>query len=165
MKKRGKLPTSTRSKIKSRETLKRLLARRPRARVVLTNGCFDIIHKGHVRYLEKARALGDLLVVALNSDESVRRLKGPERPINRLEDRAEVMAALGCVDFVTWFGEDTPQATIRQLRPKLFVKGGDYRVADLPEAPDVLAGGGKIRIIPFVEGQSTTSILARARKR
>ncbi|MCM2276920.1 MAG: D-glycero-beta-D-manno-heptose 1-phosphate adenylyltransferase [Oligoflexia bacterium] len=160
-------PTPIRAKIKSQDTLERLLApaRRRGRKVVFTNGCFDLLHKGHVRYLEKARKLGDILVVALNSDDSVRRLKGPDRPLNRLEDRAEVMAALGFVDFVTWFGEDTPQAIIRKLRPDIFVKGGDYKIADLPEAPDVRAGGGRIRIIPFVAGQSTTGIIGRARKK
>jgi rfaE bifunctional protein nucleotidyltransferase chain/domain len=152
-------------KIKSVASLKRLLTRRGRRRVVFTNGCFDLLHPGHVRYLEQARARGDLLVVALNSDASVSRLKGPERPINRLADRLEVMAALECVDFVTWFEEDTPLGAILSLRPDVLVKGGDWKVADIVGGKEVLSWGGKVRSLPYVEGKSTTRIIERAKIR
>lgn len=131
--------------------------------VVFTNGCFDILHVGHVRYLQQARALGDLLVVGMNTDESVRRLKGPERPINSENDRAEVLAALECVDFVTLFGEQLPTDLICALKPDIDVKGGDYLPEDMPEAKAVFAYGGRVEIIPFSatdsEGISTTNTL------
>lgn len=131
--------------------------------VVLTNGCFDILHVGHVRYLQKARALGDLLVVGVNTDESVRRLKGPDRPINAERDRAEVLAALECVDYVTLFDEDTPIELIRAVQPDIQAKGGDYVAEEMPEAEVMRSIGGHIEIIPFAEtdseGFSTTGTL------
>ena len=130
-------------------------------RVVFTNGCFDILHRGHITYLNRAKALGDLLVVGLNSDESVRRLKGADRPINSTEDRVEVLSALSCVDQIVVFDEDTPVELIRALRPDLYVKGGDYTRETLPEAPVVESLGGKVRILPYVEDQSTTGVIAR----
>lgn len=129
--------------------------------VVFTNGCFDLLHIGHVRYLEKARALGDFLVVGVNTDSSVKRLKGDERPINPEDDRAEVMAALESVDYVTLFPEDTPVELISYLQPSIHVKGGDYEVEDLPESAIVHAYGGKVVIIPLVEGRSTTKTIER----
>lgn len=130
--------------------------------MVFTNGVFDILHAGHVRYLEAARSLGDLLVVGLNTDASVRRLgKGSNRPINPLEDRAEVVAALRCVDAVVSFDEDTPEAIIGALQPSIHVKGGDYQPEDLPEKRVVDAYGGRIVIIPLLEGRSTTNILRK----
>ena len=139
--------------------------RRRGQRVVFTNGCFDLLHSGHVRYLRAARARGDLLVVALNSDASVRRLKGPERPLVRLRDRAEVMAALEMVDYVTSFGETTPLRIIRELGPDVLVKGGDWKVADIVGADDVLARGGAVYSLPFARGHSTTRLIERARAR
>ncbi len=139
------------------------LARRTGARIVFTNGCFDILHRGHITYLSEAKALGDLLVVGLNSDQGVRRLKGPDRPINRLEDRAEVLAALSCVDVIVPFEEDTPVELIRRLRPEVFVKGGDYSTEELPEAPVVRALGGDVRVLSFVSERSTTGIIERIR--
>lgn len=139
-------------------------ARRLRAgkRLVFTNGVFDIIHAGHVRYLTQARALGDMLIVGLNTDGSVRLLgKGPDRPINTLEDRAEVVAALRAVDAVVAFEERTPVALVAELQPEVYVKGGDYRLEDLPEAPIVQAYGGEVVLLPFLKGRSTTSILRR----
>jgi len=130
-------------------------------RTVFTNGCFDILHTGHVQYLQQASALGDILVVAINSDESVRRLKGAGRPINPQGDRATVLAALACVDHVVVFGEDTPVRLVELLRPDVYVKGGDYDVATLPEAPVVSAYGGQVRILPYLDGRSTTAILDR----
>src|SRR5690606_17498322 len=109
--------------------------RRAGKKLVFTNGCFDILHRGHVAYLSRAKALGDVLIVGLNSDASVRRLKGPRRPINRAADRAQVLAALSCVDHIVEFAEDTPARLIERVRPDIFVKGGDYTLDTLPEAP------------------------------
>jgi len=122
--------------------------------VVFTNGCFDILHVGHIRYLQKARSKGDLLVVGVNTDESVRKLKGTDRPINPEDDRAEVLAALECVDYVTLFAEDTPIELIRAIKPDVDVKGGDYSAEDLPETAVVCALGGRVEIIPFFETDS-----------
>ncbi len=138
-------------------------ARRRGARIVLTSGCFDLLHRGHIRYLNRARELGDLLVVGLNSDAGVRRLKGRGRPINGLEDRAEVLAGLSCVDHIVCFDEETPAELVRALRPHVFVKGGDYTREALPEAPVVEALGGVVRILPLVEDRSTTGIIQRIR--
>ena len=132
-------------------------------RIVFTNGCFDIIHRGHVEYLRQARALGDVLVVGLNSDESVRRLKGPDRPVNPAEDRAAVLSALRSVDHVVVFEEDTPVRLVDLIRPDVYVKGGDYTIDRLPEAPVVHAYGGEVRILPYVPGRSTTQTLDRMR--
>ena len=139
---------------------------RPRARrVVFTNGVFDILHPGHVQYLYDARALGDLLVVALNTDDSVRRLKGPERPLNPEDSRAFVLAGLACVDRVTFFGEDTPRELIAALLPDVLVKGGDYRVEDVVGREEVESAGGIARVLPFREGHSTTALVTRIRNR
>lgn len=143
-------------------TLEEMLELRHRQKLVFTNGVFDILHVGHVRYLAEARALGDLLVVGLNSDASVQLLgKGPGRPINPTEDRAEVLLALRSVDGVVPFDDATPERLIRALRPEIHVKGGDYRIEDLPEAAAVHEYGGEVRILPFVEGRSTTAIIER----
>ena len=128
-------------------------------KVVMTNGCFDIIHKGHVTYLKQARALGNKLIVAVNSDDSVRRLKGPTRPIVTLNDRMTVLAALGCVDYVVSFDEDTPERLISNILPDILVKGGDYTVEQIAGHKQVIANGGKVVIIPFVDGCSTTKIV------
>lgn len=130
-------------------------------RIVFTNGCFDILHVGHLRYLQAARALGDALVVGVNSDAGVRRLKGPGRPIVPEEERAELLAGLACVDYVTLFGEPLPNETIEALRPHIHVKGGDYTAEALPEAETVRACGGEVVILPLVPGRSTTWILER----
>lgn len=128
-------------------------------RIVFTNGCFDILHAGHVRYLADARALGDCLIVGLNSDRSVRGLKGPERPINSEQDRAEVLSALRFVDYVVLFGEPTAEALIRQIKPAVYVKGGDYTPETLPEAKAVEDCGGEIRLVSLVAGKSSTNII------
>ncbi|MDQ3870195.1 MAG: D-glycero-beta-D-manno-heptose 1-phosphate adenylyltransferase, partial [Chloroflexota bacterium] len=133
-------------------------------RIVFTNGCFDILHRGHITYLNRAKALGDVLVVAVNSDESVRRLKGHERPINTLDDRVQVLSALSCVDHIVSFDEDTPEELIRIVRPDVFVKGGDYTRDTLPEAPLVEALGGSVQILPYVEDRSTTAMIERIRE-
>ena len=131
---------------------------------VFTNGVFDVLHRGHVVYLAQARAQGGSLVVALNTDASARRLgKGPERPLNNEMDRAMVIAALGAVDLVTWFDEDTPEALIGQLRPDILVKGGDYDMPRLPETALVQSWGGSALALPFVKGYSTTALVKKIR--
>ncbi|MEM1366501.1 MAG: D-glycero-beta-D-manno-heptose 1-phosphate adenylyltransferase [Cyanobacteria bacterium P01_H01_bin.15] len=130
-------------------------------KVVFTNGCFDLLHPGHVTYLQQARALGDILVVAVNDDASVQGLKGPTRPINSVEDRMAVLAGLSCIDYVIPFGEPTPEALIELARPDIYVKGGDYTPETLPEAPLVNRLGGEIQILPFVKNRSTTAIVKR----
>lgn len=129
--------------------------------VVFTNGCFDLMHPGHVRYLQQARSLGDTLIVALNSDASVRQLKGPARPILNEHERAEVMAALGCVDYVTIFDEPTPREIIATLLPDILVKGGDWGVEQIIGREEVEAAGGRVMSLPFVEGVSTSEIIER----
>ena len=131
-------------------------------RVVFTNGCFDILHAGHVRYLAAARALGDVLILGLNSDASVRRLKGEMRPVNTAEDRAEVVGALKSVDYVVIFGEDTAENLIAKVRPAVYAKGGDYTRETLPEARIVESYGGEVAFIPLVAGKSTPGIIERA---
>ncbi len=132
--------------------------------IVFTNGCFDILHSGHVNCLHAAKAMGDVLIVGINSDGSVRRLKGGERPVNRLEDRIRLLAALGCVDHVVAFEEDTPVEIIRAVRPDVFVKGGDYTVQTLPEAPLVHELGGRVVILPYTKNLSTSGIIDRIRR-
>ncbi len=137
---------------------------RPRAgRVVFTNGCFDLVHPGHVAYLEAARALGDVLVVGVNTDASVRRLKGEGRPLVGEEDRARVLAGLAAVDAVTLFDEDTPAELIAALRPDVLVKGGDYTLDGIVGREVVEADGGTVRVIPFLPGYSTTALVDRIR--
>jgi D-beta-D-heptose 7-phosphate kinase/D-beta-D-heptose 1-phosphate adenosyltransferase len=128
-------------------------------KIVFTNGCFDILHRGHVTYLNQARDMGDLLIVGINSDESVKRLKGPERPVNMLEDRAYVLSALKSVDYVIPFEEDTPLNLINLIMPDILVKGGDYTIDRIVGAQEVLAHGGRVEIIPFVPGKSTSAII------
>jgi rfaE bifunctional protein nucleotidyltransferase chain/domain len=132
-------------------------------KLVFTNGCFDLLHVGHVRYLQAARALGDALLVAVNGDESVRALKGPTRPINSEEDRAEVLAALGCVDYVTIFHTERVTDVVRIIRPQVYAKGGDYTVASLDpgERAALEAAGAEIRILALVPGKSTTGIIEK----
>lgn len=129
-------------------------------RIVMTNGCFDILHPGHVEYLEQARQLGDRLLVAINADASVTRLKGRDRPLNPLASRLRMLAALACVDWVTSFDEDTPAALVAEVVPDVLVKGGDYSAGEIAGADSVRAAGGRVEILPFVEGHSTTALLA-----
>ena len=133
--------------------------------VVATGGCFDLLHAGHVRMLQAARALGDCLIVCLNSDDSVQRLKGPDRPLVGEDDRAAVLEALECVDAVAVFDEDDPRAILGGLRPDVWVKGGDYALADLPEAEALAGWGGRTAIVPYVSGRSTTRLIEVARAR
>jgi rfaE bifunctional protein nucleotidyltransferase chain/domain len=148
---RGKLPSILRSD------------RDVGRKVVFTNGCFDIIHPGHVAYLEDAAACGDILVVGLNSDESVKRLKGPERPINPQVDRAQLLAGLASVDYVTVFDEDTPLELIGELGPDVLVKGGDWPVDRIVGHELVFERGGEVFSLPFREGYSTTSVIEKIR--
>lgn len=141
-----------------------LADKRQGRKVVFTNGCFDILHVGHVRYLQEARAQGDLLVVGLNTDESVKRLKGPDRPLNNEEARAEVLAALGCVDYVTLFNEETPAELIHVVKPEVLVKGGDYTIDKIVGAAFVMSYGGEVKALQFVDGFSTTSIIKKMQK-
>ncbi|MCP3804909.1 D-glycero-beta-D-manno-heptose 1-phosphate adenylyltransferase [Allokutzneria sp. A3M-2-11 16] len=132
-------------------------------RIVFTNGCFDVLHRGHVAYLNQAKRLGDVLIVALNSDKGVRRLKGPERPVNTESDRAAVVAALSCVDHVVLFDDDTPAELLRALRPEVYAKGGDYTPDMLPETPIVRALGGEVHILDYLSDHSTTAVIDRIR--
>lgn len=163
-------PRDPLSKVKKPEALKRLLAK-SRKKVVFTNGIFDILHPGHVTYLHQARKLGDILIVALNEDDSVKRLKGPNRPVNRLSDRMLTIAGLEGVDYVTWFSDDTPLRLIEMIRPKIVVKGGDYSASAQPGDPKYIVGakevrawGGKSKALPFVEGHSTTKTIEKMTK-
>ena len=130
-------------------------------RVVFTNGCFDLLHPGHIRYLTEARALGDVLLVALNSDSSVKRIKGEGRPILNELERAEVMAGLECVDYVTIFDEETPRELIAALLPDVLVKGGDWPIDRIVGREEVEAAGGRVLSLPYIEGSSTTDIIER----
>ena len=153
-------------KIITREQLTDALAihRQKGEQIAFTNGCFDLLHVGHARYLEIARSLGDLLVVGINSDQSVRGLKGEKRPLVPQEERAELLAHLACVDYVTIFDEERPDALIEIVQPAVHVKGGDYDPETLPEAQTVLKYGGRIEIVPLVAGRSTTNVIARVRE-
>lgn len=129
--------------------------------IVTTNGCFDILHAGHVRYLKTAKELGDVLILCLNSDSSVKRIKGESRPLNTENDRAEVVAGLESVDYVIIFNEDTPTELLTKIKPHIHVKGGDYDENTLPESAVIKANGGVVRFIPLVEGRSTTNIIKK----
>jgi rfaE bifunctional protein nucleotidyltransferase chain/domain len=151
------------AKIAGRPEAAGRVARLPQP-VVFTNGVFDVLHRGHATYLAQARALGASLVVALNTDASARRLgKGPDRPLNNEQDRAMLVAALESVSLVTWFDEDTPVELLAELKPAIYVKGGDYDVATLPETRVVESYGGRALAIPFVDGYSTTALVQRIR--
>jgi D-beta-D-heptose 7-phosphate kinase/D-beta-D-heptose 1-phosphate adenosyltransferase len=146
------------------ERLAEMRAEEAGLKVVFTNGCFDLLHVGHLRTLQRARALGDVLVVGVNSDASVARLKGPGRPLNPQQDRAELLAGLACVDYVVIFEEDTPEATLAALRPDVHVKGGDYREEDLPESDLVRSWGGQVVLAELVPGRSTSALVEQIRK-
>ncbi|MEI6661886.1 MAG: adenylyltransferase/cytidyltransferase family protein [Comamonadaceae bacterium] len=151
------------SKICERKDLAAALSALPKP-WVFTNGVFDVLHRGHVMYLAQARALGGSLIVALNTDASVRRLgKGDDRPLNPQADRAVVMASQAAVSLVTWFDDDTPEAVIGEIRPEILVKGGDYDMAELPETALVQSWGGRALALPFVAGYSTTALVKKIR--
>ena len=146
-----------------RENLQELLKELRKAGkvIVTTNGCFDILHVGHVRYLETTKKFGDVLIVALNSDKSVKSIKGEGRPINNEEDRAEILCALKSVDYVVLFDEDSPAKLIAEIKPDVHTKGADYTMETLPEAKIITENGGRVEFISFVEGKSTTSTIAK----
>jgi rfaE bifunctional protein nucleotidyltransferase chain/domain len=140
------------------------LERLRKGEAIFTNGVFDLIHRGHVEYLAEAKALGHFLIVGLNSDESTKRLKGPDRPVNTAEDRAAVLLALKSVDAVVIFEEDTPEELIREIKPTTLVKGGDYKISEIAGAEFMQSIGGRVLTIPFRDGYSTTSMIKRAAK-
>ena len=148
-------------KIKEREELQRIIKGLTikGKRIVFTNGCFDLLHVGHVRYLEQAKSLGDVLVVGINGDRSVQDLKGPRRPILPVEERAEILSGLGCIDYITVFDEPTPFELISVLQPNVLVKGGDWTREKIVGGEVVEGAGGEVVTIPFVEGSSTTNII------
>lgn len=156
-----------REKIKGREELERILddLKAKGRRIVFTNGCFDLLHVGHIRYLEKAKTLGDIMVVGVNSDRSVRHLKGPDRPILSERERAEILSGLSCVDYVTIFDEADPLDLITTLRPHVLVKGGDWTREDVVGKEVVEGSGGKVIILPFVQGSSTSNLITTILKR
>ena len=149
------------NKIFTKETLAKTIAaqRMYGRKIVFTNGCFDLLHPGHIRYLSAARDLGDFLVIGLNSDDSVSRLKGPKRPIQKENVRAELMAALHVVDAIVLFNEDTPLELISYLKPDILVKGGDYTINTIVGADVVMQNGGRVEVIPFEDGFSTTNLI------
>ncbi len=151
------------SKIKTSQRLAGILRKRQKQgdKVVFTNGCFDLLHRGHVQYLEAARNKGNCLVVGMNTDASIRRLKGPQRPLVPLADRARVIAALESVDFVVPFSEDTPEKLIRLLKPDLLVKGADWKHKGIVGADFVVSYGGKVCTIPLAKGRSTTNLIEK----
>ena len=132
--------------------------------VVTTNGCFDILHVGHVRYLEKTKSFADFLIVLLNSDKSVKSIKGPSRPINNENDRAEILSALKCVDYVVLFDEDSPRDLLDEMKPDVYTKGADYTMETLPEADIKRKNGTRVEFIDFVEGKSTTKTIEKMQK-
>ncbi len=150
-----------REKIKERNELLKIIKnlKAKGKRIVFTNGCFDLLHLGHVRYLEKAKALGDVLVVGVNSDSSVRKLKGLKRPILPQGERTEILSGLGCVDYITIFNEANPLKLITSLKPNLLVKGGDWRREQIVGREMVERSGGKLVIVPFVKGASTSNVI------
>lgn len=143
------------------KALDEFLSKNEGKKIVFTNGCFDIIHKGHVTYLNEAKKLGDILIIGLNSDASVKRLKGPERPINNELDRQYVMSQLKPVDFVEIFTEDTPLNLILKIKPKVLVKGGDWKIDQIVGGKEVIQNGGDVFSLNFVDGYSTTSIIQK----
>ena len=132
--------------------------------VVATNGCFDILHVGHVRYLEKTKSFADYMIVLLNSDKSVRSIKGENRPINNEDDRAEILCALKCVDYVVMFDEDSPRDLLDEIKPDVYTKGADYTLATLPEADIMLKNGTRVEFIEFVQGKSTTNTIKKMKE-
>ena len=153
-------------KIKTQKELKRVIAylRKQGKKIVFTNGCFDILHYGHIKYLQDAKGLADVLVLGLNSDSSVKKIKGSARPINKQLDRARVLSALSCVDYLTIFSEDTPLRLIRLIQPDVLVKGGDWQTEKIVGADFVKARGGKVLAIPYIKGYSTTQQIKKIRE-
>ena len=153
----------TKQKIKSREDLKKIVKdlKKQNKIIVTTNGVFDILHLGHIKYLEKAKKLGDILIVALNSDSPVKQIKGPKRPINNQDVRAETLSALECVDYIVIFDEVDPVKILSEIKPNIHVKGGDYKITQIIEKDIVEKNNGKIILIPKIKGYSTTNLIKR----
>jgi len=154
-------------KIKEEKKLKKIIQRLKKKgkRIVFTNGCFDILHYGHIKYLESAKRYGDVLIVAVNSDSSVRKLKGKNRPINNQAERTNIVASLGCVDYVTVFKELTPYRMIKNLEPDYLIKGGDWKKEDIIGKDVVESYGGRVRVIPFIKNYSTTDLIRKIIKK
>ena len=151
-------------KVVTKDEIIEILKNREGKIVVFTNGCFDILHYGHVSYLSKAANQGDILIVGLNSDESVRRLKGVTRPVNSQYDRSNILAALECVDYVVIFGDETPESLIESIKPHVLVKGADYKPEQVVGREFVESYGGRLELIPFIENHSTSNIISKIRK-
>lgn len=147
--------------VTSAQDLKKILE--SKKNIVFTNGCFDLLHVGHVRYLKEAKALGQILVVGVNSDSSVKKLKGPSRPLQNENDRAEILSSLACVDYVVIFSEETPLKLIEEISPQILVKGGDWKPEQIVGSQHVLARGGKVFSLNFIEGRSTTKIIEKSK--
>jgi D-beta-D-heptose 7-phosphate kinase/D-beta-D-heptose 1-phosphate adenosyltransferase len=154
------------TRVLNSETLEQTLKnyRRMNKRIIFTNGCFDLLHIGHVTYLEDAKRLGNILIVGINTDESVRKLKGPSRPIQNENDRCEILAALKCVDHTILFGEETPLELIKSVKPDVLVKGGDWKIEQIVGSDFVLSYGGIVKSLNFVAGKSTTSIIEKSKQ-
>lgn len=157
--------TSSYEKVLSSARLQTVLDgyRAQKKKIVFTNGCFDLLHIGHVRYLEQAKALGDILIVGINSDASVKQLKGPTRPIQNESDRAEILASLKAVDHTVIFTEETPLRLIQEVKPNLLVKGGDWKISQIVGSDFVIANGGEVKSLQFIDGRSTTSIIEKSK--
>jgi rfaE bifunctional protein nucleotidyltransferase chain/domain len=151
--------------LKEEELLQKLTLVRSGKKVVFTNGCFDLLHIGHVRYLKQAKSLGDILIVALNTDASVRKLKGPTRPVQIESDRAEILASLDCVDYTILFDEETPERVIKLIKPDVLTKGGDWKIDQIVGSTFVQSYGGEVRSLQFVDGKSTTSLIEKSQKK
>lgn len=149
--------------LNSTQVISELASIRKNKKIVFTNGCFDLLHVGHIRYLQEAKALGDILFVGVNDDASVKRLKGPTRPIQSQSDRAEILAALGAVDYTCLFTEDTPENLIHQVKPDVLVKGGDWKIEQIVGGSFVQSYGGQVMSLNFVDGKSTTQIIEKAK--
>lgn len=154
------------SKVLSIQSLQEaiLFYKKKNKKIVFTNGCFDLLHVGHVRYLQQAKSLGDILIVGINTDASVRKLKGPTRPIQNEKDRAEILASLEAVDHTILFSEETPLKLIQNIKPDFLVKGGDWKIEQIVGSDAVLDYGGKVLSLQFIEGHSTTSLIEKSKK-
>ncbi|MBI2651242.1 D-glycero-beta-D-manno-heptose 1-phosphate adenylyltransferase [Candidatus Woesearchaeota archaeon] len=155
-----------RKKILTKEALKKTVEnlKKQNKKIVTTNGVFDILHIGHIRYLQEAKKLGDVLIVAVNSDSSVKKIKGPKRPLNNENDRAEALASLECIDYATIFSEDNPIKILEIIKPNIHAKGSDYNISQIIEKDAVEKNKGKIALIPLVKGHSTTQLINKIRR-
>lgn len=154
------------SKLYSRRSIAQIASRlrKNRKKIVFTNGCFDILHAGHVEYLERAKKFGDVLILGLNSDASTKRLKGTGRPVNSQKDRARVLAGLASIDYISIFNEDTPRNLIRLIKPHILVKGADWKISSIAGAPEVFSWGGQVKRVRLLKGRSTTNILKKVKR-